>query len=1123
MFVYLREAEMPRRTFKLAKLARLAVEQLSDAELIESHIGGETAALEAIVRRHGPIVLGVCRRLLGTTADADDAFQATFLTLTLRARTIRNPAVLNAWLHGVALRCCRKAIGRRARLPIGEMAGHSDPFAEVSWRELRGLLDEELNRLPANLRAPLILCHLENSTRDEAASSLGWSLRTLDRRLARGRALLKARLVRRGVGAIGLGLGVVDGMTAGVPERLVEVVCGPRASIAPSVRSLVIPASGGISLKLAISVVLVLGGLAAVSAFNGSPPPEKKPDSPMPNAAVVDDLEEPMPEGALRRFGSTRFRYPGGNAHAAMSRDGKQVAIGGYGIVLIYDTMTGKRIRTLDMCGMTNAVGRLPAMAFSPDGKLLAHLVRDGEIVARVWNLETGKEVSSVKDLRPTFHSGLRLPDVKYPEAGYDDFTGLHFTDGGKRIALVGRRWVHIRDAGTGEKVTRYDVPVIELPGTRKTEEPKPDPPTAEEIPADVPAGHAKILPATLIGFSPDGKFYVCNHGAEWQVGELATKKVLFRATVKPVVNKERRWQETFAAISPDGKLVAIPTEKLDEVGLWDIPGKRLVRTLINKTAKIKMLDHLSFSSDGKQVFAGGENIVYRWDVATGTPLPSLEGNAGYGAPRTFTDADHKNLVTVDDNGMIRRWEPATGKQLDAPHGYAPYTMTDLSSDGEHVVVADGGGRIDLWILRDNERHELYPASTPTTRDVRFSRSGKLLAAGFSDGTIRIWEAASRKEIKKFQANPNGQPSAVDGLEWSPDERHLYATTGLNGVMAWDWQAEKLRWRTPTSQATQVRSSLDGKLVAAVRTDHREILILKADSGNVQATARMPADKDRFFAPQCVVFSPDGRTLLAGHYDGMLKLWDTATGTERASFPSDGDVIWGIDVSRDGRHAVTGSSNGTVRVWELDTGKEVFRRVEPRLSSLRVTFSSDGRTVLSAQQRTPYVWSMVAKPKGDRERLWTDLTSDPGTAYGAQWGLANSESLAKFLREKIGGKVPVAEAKRIEQLIAGLDDNAFRTRETALEELLRLGRVAEPAVRSALAKSPSAEQRQRLQSLVVAYEKGLSSEELRVRRGVQALAWNHDPESKKLLAEWAWGMEGAPLTEAAKRAIEALK
>ena len=265
---------MPRSTLRLAKIVRLAVEEATDTELVKRYLQGDPGALETIVRRHGPTVLGVCRRVLGANADADDAFQATFLTLTLRARSIRKPEVLNAWLHGVAIRCCRKAIARRARTTLSDVASRSDPFAEVSWRELRGLLDEELNRLPANLRAPLILCHLESRARDEAAKSLGWSLRTFDRRLARGRELLKARLLRRGAGTLGLGLSVLggDGLAAGVPERLVQAICGEKAIVSPSARSLLAPASTGFPLKLAMSVVLALGSLAAVSGLGGSSP-----------------------------------------------------------------------------------------------------------------------------------------------------------------------------------------------------------------------------------------------------------------------------------------------------------------------------------------------------------------------------------------------------------------------------------------------------------------------------------------------------------------------------------------------------------------------------------------------------------------------------------------------------------------------------------------------------------------------------------------------------------------------------------------------------------------------------------------------------------------------------------
>src|SRR5262245_35060435 len=331
---------MPRQAMPLAKVLRLAVGPTADVDLVGRYLQGDPATLEAMVRRHGPAVLGVCQRMLGPGPDADDAFQATFLTLTLRARSIRKPAALGSWLHGVAVRCCRKALGRRARPPAGDVAGRSDPFGEVAWRELRGLLDEELNRLPATLRAPLILCLAESRARDEAARSLGWSLRTFDRRLARGRAILKDRLVHRGIGTLGLGLGVLhaEGLTAGVPERLVAAVCGARAVVSPAVQALVAPAANGFRFKLALGLVLALGSLAAVSGFGGAPPGEKPPDPQAPKVEPADDLEDPMPVGALRRFGSTRFRYPSSFTQAALSPDGKRVAIGGNGQVFVYDS-----------------------------------------------------------------------------------------------------------------------------------------------------------------------------------------------------------------------------------------------------------------------------------------------------------------------------------------------------------------------------------------------------------------------------------------------------------------------------------------------------------------------------------------------------------------------------------------------------------------------------------------------------------------------------------------------------------------------------------------------------------------------------------------------------------------
>jgi RNA polymerase sigma factor (sigma-70 family) len=817
---------MPRPAVRLASVLRLAAGPPTDVDLVGRYLQGDPAALEAMVQRHGPTVLGVCRRMLGPGADADDAFQATFLTLTLQARSIRQPGALGAWLHGVAVRCCRKALGRRARPPVGDVAGRSDPFAEVAWRELRGLLDEELNRLPATLRAPLILCLIESRARDEAARSLGWSLRTFDRRLARGRAVLKARLVRRGVGALGLGLGVLnaEGLTAGVPARLIDAVCGAQSVVPPAVRALVAPAAKGFRFKLALGVVLAVGSLAAVSGFGGAPPAETSPDRPAPKVEPAEDLEDPMPFGALRRFGSTRYRFPSSVTHAALSPDGKRIAIGSDGNILIYDTESGKRVRVLDNFWPADGAARHP-MAFSPDGKHLVHLVRWGEVTARVMDVETGMELAVVKGLHPDLqylnYTGFSLP--RQTDGVDGNFTGLYFADAGRQIVLVGQRYVHIRDARTGAPIVKYNLP------TSQTK-----------------AGGA-IRQDTIICFSRDGRLYAVAAGDNWQIREPATGNVIFRATVKPPIGKDGRPVGQFAAISPDGKTLAISAEALDKVQLWDIPGGRLIRTLTGRATKIKIMGHLSFSADGKQVFAGGADVVYRWDAATGTELPALVGDTGRGPPRAFASTDGQTLVTVDGNGLIRRWDPTIGKPLPVQHGYTTQTISDLSADGAYAVVADDAGRIDLWSVGENSRHDLHAIGMARARDVRFSPDGKLLAAGLSDGMVRVWDVRTRKEIKKFRADPNGEPSAVRGIEWSPDGSCLYTTTRPSGLLAWDWREARLRWQFPAADAARVRASRDGKRLAVNRSDQWDLLILDGATGKLQTTL----NKNRQLQVEC--------------------------------------------------------------------------------------------------------------------------------------------------------------------------------------------------------------------------------------------------------------------------------
>jgi RNA polymerase sigma factor (sigma-70 family) len=184
--------------------AAQAADPHSDRDLLDRFVARrDEGAFAALVERHGPMVLSICRRALRHSHDAEDAFQAAFLVLARKAASIRHKDSLGSWLHGVAYHVAtnlRRGLARRRahEVPLGE-AGQAGTAVEATWREVRAVLDEELARLPERFRAPLILCYLEGRTRDEAAQELGWGLATLRGRLERGRELLRARLARRGL------------------------------------------------------------------------------------------------------------------------------------------------------------------------------------------------------------------------------------------------------------------------------------------------------------------------------------------------------------------------------------------------------------------------------------------------------------------------------------------------------------------------------------------------------------------------------------------------------------------------------------------------------------------------------------------------------------------------------------------------------------------------------------------------------------------------------------------------------------------------------------------------------------------------------------------------------------
>jgi RNA polymerase sigma factor (sigma-70 family) len=181
---------------------------LPDQELLQQFHGqGDQAAFHALLSRHGPMVLDVCRSVLGNDADTEDAFQATFLVLARKAGSIRTTVSVGSWLHGVARRTALKARSQsatrrkhEARAPVR----HASEADDLSWREVRQVLHEELNGLSECYRAPLVLCYLEGATQEATALQLGLPRGTLRERLERGRGLLRTRLVRRGLGPAAL-------------------------------------------------------------------------------------------------------------------------------------------------------------------------------------------------------------------------------------------------------------------------------------------------------------------------------------------------------------------------------------------------------------------------------------------------------------------------------------------------------------------------------------------------------------------------------------------------------------------------------------------------------------------------------------------------------------------------------------------------------------------------------------------------------------------------------------------------------------------------------------------------------------------------------------------------------
>jgi RNA polymerase sigma factor (sigma-70 family) len=283
---------------------RLAAERgpdESDEQLLHAFLNNhDEAAFAALVRRHGPTVLHVCRRVLGHEQDAEDAFQAVFLVLARNAASLRKRASLASFLHGTAYRTALKAkqSAARRRKHEGQAPARSpaDPAGELLWREMRVLLDEEIAQLPDSCRSVFVLCCLENLSQAEAGRRLGLKERTVSNRLAAARERLSRQLARRGVeltavlAAAALAAQPAAALPAGLVSATIKAALamtageGMASLVSPHVTGLVKSAASASVLsktKIVTAVLLIVSVLAGAGAWicrtMTTPQPDERP------------------------------------------------------------------------------------------------------------------------------------------------------------------------------------------------------------------------------------------------------------------------------------------------------------------------------------------------------------------------------------------------------------------------------------------------------------------------------------------------------------------------------------------------------------------------------------------------------------------------------------------------------------------------------------------------------------------------------------------------------------------------------------------------------------------------------------------------------------------------------
>jgi RNA polymerase sigma factor (sigma-70 family) len=939
--------------------------ELPDPDLLQRFLARhDEAAFLALLRRHGPMVLGVCRALLPNQADAEDAFQATFLVFVRKARSIRKTPSLGSWLHGVAYRtACRARTAFARRHKHERLAGRREasPADELTWPEVQQVLHEELGALSERYRAPLTLHYLQGQTLDESAAQLGLARSTLKARLERGRAVLRARLVRRGLGSAGLLLAAAwpTAAEAGLPAALLRSTASAALTTAAGrAASAAVPApvaalTEGVLRAMRMTKLRVITAVLTVLALAGlglgwlvypmppdPPAPRNTPEPPQAaDKPVVVDKAKPgpfhlvlqappvisvnsvavSPDGWLVATAADGVRLydartgtllraigDAGDRGVAFSPDGWTLAAAGFHmdkLVGIYEVQTGKRVRSL--AGHTE--WEIDALAFSPDGKLLASAGVDKQIL--VWELATGK-------LRH------RLADQPYR------VPALAFSPDSATLAGGGDKTIRLWDVATGR--------------LRRSLE-----------------GHRDWV--CTLAFSPDGQT-IAGGGYDW-LEHRGRDTPQFRAPYPVYESQCKIWNAATGdlrrtisqpgrllslAFAPDGKSLACGIGK--EVRLYDLGSKTPGRVV---TSHDFAVTSVAFTKGGSAVISGShDHTVRRTNLATGRTewqapgsfeqvnAVALSKDAALLATGSSDGRFAHQVLKADAKclgpGAVRLWDARTGRLLRRLGDPAEQVLAvALSPDGRRVAgggaSAGGSGVVQLWDTATGKpvwREEDHAAEV---RAIAYTPDGSWLATAAADGLVRLRDPATGAVRQTLAGHAGGATS----LAFSADGALLACGDGQGATRLWEARTGRLL-RTCKAAGLQA-------VIGAGGAGHRRLTslalspdggMLVTNTGDAGGSFDEPvrfwdtrtgelkkefADKGHGAHP--VALSPDGSILAAG--GKSVKLWDVRTGRLLRELSGHLKITEAITFSADGRLLVSGGSYGTTNAWEVATGRHL--------------------------------------------------------------------------------------------------------------------------------------------------------------------------------------------------------